>query len=87
MWADILTLWAALDYDHFPARRIGAIKVPPFMKDKLELPSFNVISESQSKYHPSKTGEYTLSTEDNPLWFDKHGWLTSLQKTNNSSSV
>lgn len=68
LWADILTRWAAADYDRSPARRLSAIKVPLMNNDKPELPSFEIISKSQKKYPPPQNEGFNLSSDNPPLW-------------------
>lgn len=62
LWADLLTRWAAPGNATFPARRIGALKVPLITKDLQGLPSLKVISGSQKKSPPSENG-FSLSRE------------------------
>lgn len=50
VWVDLLTRWAAPNHDKYPARRVGALRVPLITEDKPELPSLRVISESQQKF-------------------------------------
>jgi len=75
VWADILTRWAAPDYDKAPARRVGAIKVPLLTQDKPDLPSFEVIAESQKKNPPPENEGYTLPTGELGLYYDSIGRL------------
>ena len=43
------------------------------LKDKPELPTFEVIAESQKKYPPTNEDEYTRSADHQKLWVDKQG--------------
>ena len=73
VWADILTRWAAADYDKSPARRLSAIKVPLLTEDKPELPSIEVIVESQKKHPPPANEGFILSNDNPPVWRNLNG--------------
>lgn len=51
------------------------MKVPLLTEDKPELPSLQVIAESQNKDAPPENGGYTLSSGDIALWCDRNGKL------------
>ena len=83
VWADILTRWAAPGYSKFPARRLGALRVPLITEDKPELPSLEVITESQEKYPPpesrsleySKQAHATINAQKLKLWTTGKGQI------------
>lgn len=83
VWADMLTRWAAPDYAKFPARKIGALRIPLITEDKPELPSIDVIAASQKKFPPSESVclAYSKLTRKSSqgieleLWVSKDGQL------------
>lgn len=53
IWADMLTRWAAPGYSKYPARKMGAIRVPLITEERPDLPTLKAIAESQRRYPPS----------------------------------
>lgn len=60
-WANILTRWANPDHDACSARRLATLAVPSITEDVPELPSAEVISESQKKDLPPLSAEFTIN--------------------------
>eukprot|EP00171_Calliarthron_tuberculosum_P015922 IDg15922t1 len=54
VWADILTRWAAPNFDRYPARKMGVFRAPLITEERPELPSVEVFSGSQGRYPPSE---------------------------------
>ncbi len=68
VWDDILTRWAAPNFDKSPARRLAAIRVTLRIKDKPKLPSLEIIAKSQEKYPPTDDQGLIRSSDVPPLW-------------------
>lgn len=73
VWADMLTRWAAPDYDKSPARRTCAIRVPLLTDEKPEFPSLDTVAESQNEFPPPHDHKFILSSDKPPLWKDENG--------------
>lgn len=61
VWADMLTRWAAPNFSKSPARRVSAIRVPLITEEKPDLPSLEVIQQSQRKNLPQNSNQWKFN--------------------------
>eukprot|EP00177_Eucheuma_denticulatum_P003008 GFKZ01005409.1.p1 GENE.GFKZ01005409.1~~GFKZ01005409.1.p1 ORF type:complete len:229 (+),score=13.11 GFKZ01005409.1:491-1177(+) len=63
-WADMLTRWASVPFEPFPAHRMASLRVQFITEELPELPSIAAIAESHAKQPPGHQSEYRIDKID-----------------------